>query len=256
MSSSSKSESVSVGEVLETLDELAPFDRAVEGDKVGLVGGSESLEVSRVLVCLDLTPDLASKVPEDSLVVSHHPVPEPLRDAGFPIIVAHSNWDSARGALALAEFLGLEDVERPHDLAALGSFDGTLPELLDRVARLDPPELRVVEATVDASRVLVVPGFGLSRPDFVELAAEVGARVVVSGDLTHHVALRARLLNVSCVDATHAATELPGLRELRRELDERLPVEVELVDPRCPWGIEVEVQAGPSGGANRPSSGR
>ncbi len=251
MSSCSRSESaVSVGEVLDLLDELAPFDRAVEGDEVGLVNGSESQEIERVLVCLDLLPDLARRIPESTLVVSHHPVPEPLRDARFPIIVCHSNWDAVSGATALAEFLGLKDVERPHDLAAVGSFDGTLPELLDRVAELEPPELRVVRTTVDASRVLVVPGFGLSKPDFVELAAEVGARVVVSGDLTHHVALRARLLGVSCVDATHAATELPGLRELRRELDERLPVEVELVDPRCPWGTEVEVQAGPARGAD------
>ncbi|WP_456481698.1 Nif3-like dinuclear metal center hexameric protein [Methanopyrus sp.] len=237
----SSSKSVSVEDVLRVLKELAPFDLAVEGDEVGLVAGDPSDPVDpvdRVVVCLDLTPQLVRRLPPEVLVVSHHPVPDLLLErVRFPVIVFHSNWDVARAAEALAEWLGLEDVRKPDPLAAEGRFDGTLEELLSKVEdALDPPEIRVVATKNRIRRVIVVSGFGLSTDRFVRLAAERDADAVVSGDLTHRTAVVARVLDVTCVDATHAHTELPGLKELVEELSKRLRVRVELEPPEHPVG--------------------
>ncbi len=234
----SSSKSVSVEDVLGTLEELAPFDLAVEGDEVGLVAGDPSDSVDRVVVCLDLTPRLVRRLSSETLVISHHPVPEPLLErVRSPVIVLHSNWDVARAAEALAEWLGLEDVRKPDPLAAEGRFDGTLEYLLSRVEdALSPPEIRVVAAKNRIRDVIVVPGFGLSTERFVRLAVKEGADAVVSGDLTHRTAIVARVLDVACVDATHARTELPGLKELSEELSKRLQVRVELRPPEHPVG--------------------
>ncbi|WP_456484136.1 Nif3-like dinuclear metal center hexameric protein [Methanopyrus kandleri] len=234
----SSSKSVSVEDVLETLERLAPFDLAVEGDEVGLVAGDPSDSVDRVVVCLDLTPQLVRRLSPETLAISHHPVPEPLLErVRSPVIVFHSNWDVARAAEALAEWLGLEDVRKPDPLAAEGRFDGTLEDLLSKVeGALNPPEIRVVATKNHIHRVIVVSGFGLSTDRFVRLAAEEGADAVVSGDLTHRTAVVARVLGVTCVDATHAYTELPGLEELAGELSKHLQVRVELRPPEHPVG--------------------
>ncbi len=230
----STSRSVTVADVLGLLEELAPPELAVEGDEVGLVKGSPDENVQAVEVHLDPGPDAGGP---GTLVVSHHPVPEPVLEAlESPVIVWHSNWDAARAAEALAEALGLSDVEKPHPLAALGRFEGDVDDLLRTVRwSLDPPELRVAgPRDGDVERVLVVSGFGLSDPAFVELAHDVGADALVSGDMTHRTALLARVLRVTCVDATHAATEAPGLEELASRLDSGLPVPVRLVPPEHP----------------------
>ncbi|NPB01994.1 MAG: Nif3-like dinuclear metal center hexameric protein [Methanopyri archaeon] len=223
-----------MAEVLELLEELAPSELAVEGDEVGLVKGSPEENVQAVEVHLDPGPDAGGP---GVLVVSHHPVPEPvLERIGSPVVVWHSNWDAAAAVEALAEALGLEHVRKPHRLAAAGRFEGDVDDLLRTVRwALNPPELRVAgprEGRVE--EVLVVSGFGLSDPRFVELAHDVGADALVSGDMTHRTALLARVLGVTCVDATHAATEIPGLERLASELDSDLPVPVSLVRPEHP----------------------
>ncbi len=229
---------VNVEYVMDVLEELAPFDLAVEGDEVGLVAGDPSDPVDRVMVCLDITPRLVRRLSPETLTISHHPVPEPLLERlRSPVVVFHSNWDVARAAKALAEWLGLKNVRKPDPLAAEGRFGGTLEDLLLRVEDvLNPPEMRLVAAKDRINRVIVVSGFGLSTDRFIRLASKEGADAVVSGDLTHRTAVVARALGITCVDATHACTELPGLKELVKELSKRLRVRVELRQPEHPVG--------------------
>ncbi len=230
----STSKSVAVADVLKLLEKMAPPELAVEGDEVGLVKGSPEENVQAVEVHLDPGPDAGGP---GILVVSHHPVPDlVLERIKSPVVVWHSNWDAAAAAEALAEALELEHIWKPHRLAAVGRFEGDVDDLLRTVRwALDPPELRVAgprEGRVE--EVLVVSGFGLSDPRFVELTREVGADALVSGDMTHRTALLAHVLGVTCVDATHVATEVPGLERLASELDSDLPIPVSLVRPEHP----------------------
>ncbi|RYG64860.1 Nif3-like dinuclear metal center hexameric protein [bacterium] len=71
-------------------------------------------------------------------------------------------------------------------------------------AAVAPPNLRLVRAGNEVSKVVCSPGAGAS---FITAAARAGADVLVCGDIKHHDALQAKALGLSVVDVTHAATE-------------------------------------------------
>ena len=81
----------------------------------------------------------------------------------------------------------------------------------------DPGHRRRIE------RVAVLGGSGGS---FIQEAAASGAGAYVSGDLDYHDALLAESLGLVAIDAGHAATELPSLTPLARQLAELVDVPV------------------------------
>lgn len=120
------------GEVLAFLREFAPPFLSESWDNTGLLIGSESRDVSRVVTCLTLTPDVAAEAVEREaqLVVTHHPVlfravkqitdgnPEgrmllQLVEAGIAVYSPHTSYDSARSGInqQLAESLGLQSIQ-------------------------------------------------------------------------------------------------------------------------------------------------
>ena len=119
------------GEVLAFLREFAPPFLSESWDNTGLLIGRESREVSRIVTCLTLTPDVAQEAVEREaqLVVTHHPVlfravqqitdenPEgqmllQLIEAGVAVYSPHTSYDSARSGInqQLAESFGLHSI--------------------------------------------------------------------------------------------------------------------------------------------------
>jgi dinuclear metal center YbgI/SA1388 family protein len=96
-----------------------------------------------------------------------------------------------------------------------------------------------VAGRVDAviTRVAAVPGSGT---DLLEAAADLGAEVLVTGDVSHHRARAAVDRGVAVVDPGHAATERPGLARLYAAVSEIAPAVVDLreldADPWRPVG--------------------
>ena len=65
-----------VGMVLGSLCDMAPVERKMEFDNVGLLAGDAGQEVSRVLLCLDITMQAVEEARQQrcQLIVSHHPL--------------------------------------------------------------------------------------------------------------------------------------------------------------------------------------
>ena len=120
---------VSVERVCQAIEEIAPKRLAEDWDNVGLLIGSPSQQVSKILLCLDVTPQVAAyaAVHNYGLLVSHHPVIfRPLKALredlaqgslvtslvrnGIAVYCAHTNWDNAAFGTShqLANALGLE----------------------------------------------------------------------------------------------------------------------------------------------------
>ena len=109
---------------------------------------------------------------------------------------------------------------------------GNLPE------RLTAEELRehVSGSLGFPSRLLVDQGqrietvavIGGSGGPFIPEVAASGAHAFVTGDVDYHDALLAESLGLSVIDAGHAATELPSLEPLARQLAELVDVTVEV----------------------------
>lgn len=113
-----------VSELLNHLDLIAPFSLALKWDNCGLQIGNPQREVSKVLLCLDITDYVVEKARKDGidLILSHHPlIFSALKSISNPLhlklienritaISLHTNLDIAPGGVnyCLAQALGLQ----------------------------------------------------------------------------------------------------------------------------------------------------
>jgi putative NIF3 family GTP cyclohydrolase 1 type 2 len=123
---------VTVGQILELLNQIAPPELQESYDNVGLLAGHPQRSVERILVALDLTEGAVREACEigAQLIVTHHPIffrgRKNLREddaegaavcamvrAGISLIAAHTNFDNAPCGVndALAQGIGLEQIE-------------------------------------------------------------------------------------------------------------------------------------------------
>lgn len=119
-----------VSDLLDILDELAPFSLAESWDNCGLLVGDKGACVGRLLVTLELSRAVLDEAAAGGFdtVLTHHPaIFSPVSRlvesegrgaliraavrAGMNVISCHTNLDAARGGLAdcVAEVLGLGD---------------------------------------------------------------------------------------------------------------------------------------------------
>ncbi|MGQ9807069.1 MAG: Nif3-like dinuclear metal center hexameric protein [Armatimonadota bacterium] len=106
-------------------------------------------------------------------------------------------------------------------IGRIGALEKAVPlcELEDRIAEaLGEGTLRTWgEPGRMVSRVAVCGGSG---GDLVRDTAAQGADLYITSEIRHHQILEARALGLALIDATHAATETPGMRRLARRLQE------------------------------------
>ncbi len=123
---------MNVGEILNYINEIAPFAYAEEWDNAGLMAGSRTAEVRRILLCLDITSAVVEEAvgKKADLIISHHPFLfsklnrldldtvkgrqiDVLIRSGISVISAHTNLDVAQGGVndTLAEILGLVECQ-------------------------------------------------------------------------------------------------------------------------------------------------
>ncbi|MCE7699778.1 MAG: Nif3-like dinuclear metal center hexameric protein, partial [Methanobacterium paludis] len=214
---------------------------AVEGDSIGFLGKGdpENIDVIKVHIMLDLPESFNLKESGSDLVVCHHP---PIFQPEIPVYVVHSNWDIVNGGAndALAKCLNLDVLGVLDDETGIGRIcaaSTTIPQFIKTVSASLPMDhvTFVPGNTEDIHKVAVVSGFGLN-PKFIDLAADKGADLYISGDLDHKSALYAQKLGINLLDATHYATEIPGLMDLNKLISE-LNVETELICPGVPWKV-------------------
>jgi dinuclear metal center YbgI/SA1388 family protein len=259
-----------VEDIIVFLERIAPAATAEEWDNPGLQVGSSSLEVRKILISLD--PALAvvreASKRDAQLVMTHHPLIFPSLScvnrkiypgdvifeackSDIAIVAAHTNLDMAQGGIndMLASLFHLKDIEvlqkhplHPHSgPGRIGNLPA--PEKLFSFAHRIKPLLGAQVLGVSGSkearvrRVAVVGGSGGS---LVPPASAMGADVLVTGDVSHHDALRAKTLGLALIDAGHFQTEKTALalfadrfkEFLRQEgLDVRVEIFEEERDP-------------------------
>lgn len=118
--------------VMDAMEKLAPRRFAEAWDNPGLLVGSPAQTIHRILVCLDVRPEIAERAAREKfdLIVAHHPLifhalkkirtdlPEgrllaTLIQGGVAVMAAHTNLDIAAGGVndVLAAHLGLDHWE-------------------------------------------------------------------------------------------------------------------------------------------------
>lgn len=237
-------------DVEKAIYELAPGETAMEGDNVGLLIGRPDREVTKILVALDVTEDVAAEASEwgANLLVSHHPVMncawspvQTIRDDkpqgrlfmqlienGIAAICMHTNLDRAGGGVndALAARLGLKQVEKlpgGDGVLRAGVLPGEmpLPVFLRWVkASISPNGIRFADGGKPIRRVAVGGG---ACGEYFRAAAAAGCDALVTSDLSYHEFLDARAMGLTVLDAGHFPTEDVVCPVLVKYLEEKFP---------------------------------
>ncbi|MGD9955165.1 MAG: Nif3-like dinuclear metal center hexameric protein [Candidatus Nanopelagicales bacterium] len=213
-------------------------------DAVGLVCGDPAAPVRRIHLAVDPTLEVVEEALDSGadLLLTHHPlllrpvssvaatdpggrVVHALIRGGCALLAAHTNADVARDGVsdALAALLGLLDVRPvrpsapagPTGLGRIGLLDAgtTLGEYAAVVDAALPATAHGVRISGDPARTVErVAVCGGSGSDLLAEAGELGADVLVTADLKHHVALDNLAAGGPAVlDVSHWASERPWL---------------------------------------------
>ncbi len=235
-----------VTDICLAMNEIAPVQYAESWDNPGLLLGDTQAPVKKIMVALDLMPEVAKQAIDKKvdMIITHHPyyfnLPKTLVITdikmyfmyelikhNIAVYAAHTNLDAAKGGVndVLAAKLGLakvETIDRPEcpeqGLARIGFL--TKPMELKAFATkvkkaLNADGVAYTDGGQDCYKIAVVGGGG---SDFMEAALKAGADTLVTGDVKYHVAQKALDLGLNLVDAGHQFSERPVLDQLESVL--------------------------------------
>ncbi len=231
-------------EILDVMEAFAPSNTAEDWDNCGLQVGSETDEISRILLALDATGETLAQAEAGTLLLTHHPLlftpisclkrdslPAKALQKGVTVASYHTSLDRADGGVndCLAGVLNLQNpttFSGSEGFGRMGSTPEASPEAFAEftVSALDCAAPKVVLGNRPVSIVAVASGSGGC---FLEAAASAGADAFVTGEAKHHEALLARELGITLIEAGHFESErvvLPKLKELLAGKFPKLPI--------------------------------
>lgn len=244
---------VTVKDVLNYIDTLAPASMKMDWDNVGLLCGDPDCPVHKILVALDPFESVCYEAYDmgADLIITHHPLifqaPKSITtqtsvgrsimflcEKGISAINAHTNLDCAPGGVndVLAKTLELDNIEvicpsgtdadgNPWGLLRMGEFDTELPIFLAHVKhKLKAPMLRYVNGGKKVHRVAVGGGACASE---LQQAYAAGCDTFVTSDVRYNQFWDAKDLGMNLIDAGHFHTENPVCAHLAAQLSQTFP---------------------------------
>ena len=252
---------VTVQNVAEVMNRIAPKSLAEDWDNPGLLVGKFSAEVDKIFVCLDVSEENI-KVAADfgaQLIISHHPIIfhavknfrtdlplgrkiELLIKNDISVFAAHTNLDSAIGGVndVLAEKIGLTEIKMFGDeeisLGRLGKLSE--PMTAENFAELVKKNLNAESVRLVNAGDFLIKKVGIcsgAGSEFISKAKFFGADAFVTGDLKYHEAQNAVENKIHVVDAGHFATEFPIVHALSQKLQaefEKLNYKIKIAEDK------------------------
>jgi len=241
-----------IKDVIDVINMYADEHTQLEWDNSGLQIGDPMDETSDVTVCLDVTEKVVREAEDNGsrLIVSHHPLLfEPLtrvtedrrgrlvkriiRD-GISVYSTHTCFDMCSyGMNAYIAFkLGidvdgyLEETAEGAGIGIAGNLEKetSLRDFCVRVAReTGSSVIHLSSFASDDRRVRRAAFCGGSGRDYIERAAELGADVYVTSDVTNSGFMKAADLEMPVVTLTHFETEKSFIRIMADILRNELP---------------------------------
>ncbi len=257
---------MNVGEFVSLLESIVPPAYACDWDNTGLVCGRLGSPVRRVMVAVDARERVIRQAAAEGVqfLLTHHPlifgggitsVNEAtltgrkllmLIENGIACYGMHTSFDAAPGCMAdlAAARLGLTDTRymlpaEPEGLPAGGigvvgelhepMKEEELAEAVKRAFGLFTVNLISVSEDRLIRRVALLPGSGKGE---VDIAREMGAQAMVTGDITHHVGIDGADEGLTIIDAGHFGVEQIFVPFMAETLRKRLPEGVEVLTAR------------------------
>lgn len=222
-----------VKDIIKFLEEKFPPGLAYDWDNVGLQIGDVDRQVKRIMVALDATTVIIDEAIEKGidLIITHHPfifssfksidltTPfgknlQKLIKHDITIYAMHTNYDIAPGGMndTLAEKMGLANVkpfamiDDAHGLGRIGELKSACD--VDNLIKNLKRELHLTSVNfVQTNNSLIkrIAIIGGSGGKYIHEAKEIGADVLVTGDVTYHTAMDAKEIGLKMIDIAHYA---------------------------------------------------
>jgi len=234
-----------VYDVLQKVDQIAPFRYAANNDNVGILAGDRDAYITKCLVCLDITMDVVEEALRmgANLIISHHPaIFDPVNSVtkqatpvvfemvrnGISAIAVHTNLDLVEGGVNDVLFDTLELVNKG-PLGPVGLTDNLSVGRIGSLNHFMRPEefAAYVKQKVGARGVRYVSGnrriktvavCGGSGGSLMDIVRKSGVDAYVTGDIKHDIFIRAQNERFTLVDAGHYATEAAIVQVLAKQL--------------------------------------
>ena len=234
-----------VSEIYTYIDSFAPFSTQEKWDNSGLLTGSMNKKVSKVLVTLDITNEVADEAAEigAELIIAHHPVifkplyslseNEPsckLLKSGISAICVHTPYDVAEGGMSdiLMELTGFEKTEgileitgqnyKTYGFGTIGiaSQEYQVDELAKKLKNvLGCTVVRYTDGGKPIKKAAFCTGSG---GNLIIAALNQGADAYITSEVKHDQWLLAKQRGISEFDCGHFHTENIGMIRLCKML--------------------------------------
>ena len=228
-----------INEITNLIEEKAPLETQEEWDCSGFAIDIQNKDIKKILLCLSVTQDIVNQAINKNcdMIISHHPlffVPFEF-NKNIPIYSAHTNFDKADGGTTdtLIEVLGFSGAQKIGDFLRIIERQTEI-QLVDFIRllkeKLNIENLRIVN-NLDKQKIKKIAFCAGSGIDFLGLARENDADIIVTGDVKYHQALES---DVIIADIGHFESERPVLKTIKYLL-EKLGVEAIIADEKSPF---------------------
>ena len=226
-------------DVYNYIDSFAPFSSQEKWDNSGHILGSLYNEVTRAVVCLDVSNEVVDYAAETgaNLIISHHPVifspvkritaESVLLNAilkGIAVISAHTNLDKSEDGVndALCEALSLsyEKVYNDDSPSFINICYPDEPFTAEKLSSHLREKLNCAVSYCDAgngiSKIGLCSGAG---SDFIDDAIRLGCNAFITGEAKYHEFLEAKDKGISLFTVGHFESEIPVVKKLTEKLN-------------------------------------
>ena len=210
---------MTVREIYTYLDELSPLSLQEKWDNSGLLVGDWAQTISTVVLSIDLDEALIDLIPENALVITHHPIIfgglkqltfnqypakliAPMIRKNITNIAMHTNFDQTHlNDYVATHVLGYPIIAKEGFISYLG-VDETYDSFAAKIKMaLGLPHTRGVKCHEHIRTCALVTGSGAS------LMRNIEAECFLTGDIKYHDAMEAKALGLSMIDIGHYESE-------------------------------------------------
>lgn len=234
------------------LESIFPSELASSWDNVGFQVGSLHGNVTNILTCLDVTPQIIEEAIalDCNVIISHHPLlfmPMQVLDTEEPIgaliqllikhkitvYSAHTNYDTIKEGMSyqLAKLLGYTDTKPLIKVTDELGY-GVLIEI-DETPVMDVITHVKNQFGIDSasyigdltSSVKKIALLGGSGKDDLAAVSKMGVDLYITGDITYHFAVDAKLRGLDILDIGHFIESF-GVKGMQEMLSKQVKCKV------------------------------
>lgn len=256
-------QAIKLQELIQVLNEWYPKELAEEWDQNGIHFGTPEAPVKRLLVTLDVRPNVVAEAISqkvDTIIVHHPPLFKPIQrfdmrhqdvqmyaqliKHDINVFAMHTNFDAAHNGMNdwLAESLDLtkieslisqEETDTAPSIGRIGQWETALSreEVIALVKQqFNRDVLTVIEREPKKTyqKVGIVGGAGSS---FIQAAIQQQVDLFITGDISYHQGHDFYDTNFMTIDAGHYIESIfvPGLTETIQQLVEKRQWDIEVI---------------------------